>query len=150
MITATPVLAEKKTRPVVKALAYILFGCIAIGFIYHASTDSLSTPADVIATAVVPQGTKVQKAVQEIALRKGYAQSLDQHLLDIGIESNTYTVGSDAKKLVIRDVLAGRVRVNALSKNAEMFENLHRLGFTRLTYENGFEGAMSFTRYWDL
>jgi hypothetical protein len=51
---------------------------------------------------------------------------------------------------VIQDVLAGRVRMNAISKNSKMFEQLKALGFTHLRYTNNFESDLNETYDWNL
>jgi zinc-ribbon domain len=94
--------------------------------------------------------TPGQITAEQIAARKAYAKVVDQQLLDLGIESNTFTQGEQAKILVIKDALAGRVRANSLGKNSEMFEQLRTLGFTRLTYTNGFESDLYEGFTWDL
>jgi hypothetical protein len=73
------------------------------------------------------------------AARKEYAKVIDQKLLDMGIESKTFTDGKAATTLVIQDVLAGRVRQNAIEKNDTLFDQMRQLGFKKLKYTNGFE-----------
>jgi len=75
---------------------------------------------------------------------------IDQQLLELGIESKTFTQGAQAKTIVIQDVLAGRVRDNSPGKNSTMFEQLKALGFTRLNYTTGFEGDLYEGFTWDL
>ena len=57
----------------------------------------------------------------------------------MGIESKTFTDGKAATTLVIQDVLAGRVRQNAIEKNDTLFDQMRQLGFKKLKYTNGFE-----------
>jgi hypothetical protein len=66
-----------------------------------------------------------------------YAKVIGQQLIEAGIESKTYTNGAQAKTMVIEDVLAGRVRANAIGKNSQMFEQLRALGFTKLVHTDG-------------
>jgi hypothetical protein len=93
---------------------------------------------------------KAQQVALEIAARKAYAQVLDKQLLDLGIESKTYTIGTDARTLVIEDALAGRVRVNELIQNSNLFDQMRTLGFKHLKYENGFEDELYFGVQWNL
>jgi hypothetical protein len=74
--------------------------------------------------------------------RKDAASSIDKQLLDMGIESRTYTEGKAATTLVIEDPLAGRVRANQISGNTGLMAELKLLGFKTLKYNNGFEGEM--------
>jgi hypothetical protein len=163
---APPVVVQRKNHPFVTLLA-VAFGFFAlliiIGIVSTSSREdapaasaSATAPASAStsksATADVgaaPRLTKAQQAAQDIAVRKAYAKVLDQQLLDQGIESQTYTVGNDAKTLVIKDVLAGRVRVNALRQNSALFEQVRALGFKHLKYENGLEDELYFGVHWD-
>lgn len=94
--------------------------------------------------------TKQQQLANDIALRKAYAKVIDQQLLNQGIESEPYTVGPEAKTLAIKDVLAGRVRQNAIQQNDSWFRQARALGCKRIAYSNGLEGDLYFSIYWDL
>jgi hypothetical protein len=85
--------------------------------------------------------TAAQVAAGQIATRKAYAKVIDEQLLEMGIESKTFTQGAQAKTIVIQDALCGRVRANSLGKNSTMFDQLKVVGFTRHgnPYEGGFE-----------
>jgi hypothetical protein len=85
-----------------------------------------------------------------VKARKDFAKELDAQLLDIGIESKTFTVGQDATVLVIEDALAGRVRANQIAGNSTLMAKLKILGFKKLKYNNGFEDEMFTGFYWDL
>lgn len=84
------------------------------------------------------------------ATRRQYAKIVDSQLLEAGIESETVTAKAGDVNLIIRDPLAGRVRMTAISKNSTLFENLRQLGFKKLIYTNGFEGDMYQGWTWDL
>jgi hypothetical protein len=85
-----------------------------------------------------------------VKARKNAAASIDKQLLDMGIESRTYTEGKAATTLVIEDALAGRVRANQIGGNASLMAELKLLGFKTLKYHNGFEGEMYMGFHWDL
>lgn len=85
-----------------------------------------------------------------IKARKDAASSIDKQLLDMGIESRTYTEGKAATTLVIEDPLAGRVRANQIGENGTLITELRMLGFKSLKYNNGFDGEMYFGWHWDL
>jgi hypothetical protein len=100
--------------------------------------------------AVHAQPTKPPTREELISLRKAYAATLDQTLLDKGIESETRTEGKNADTLVIVDVLAGRVRANDLANNTELFRELKALGFKKLHYVNGETDDLFVGFTWDL
>jgi hypothetical protein len=79
-----------------------------------------------------------------------HTKVIDQQLLDRGIESRTYTVGADAKTLVIEDALTGRVRQNSIQQNETLFDNLRALGFTHLEYTNNFESDLNYGVVWTI
>jgi hypothetical protein len=85
-----------------------------------------------------------------IKARKDAAASIDRELLDMGIESKTYTEGKAATVLVIEDPLAGRVRANQIAGNTALMTELKMLGFKTLKYNNGVEGEMYTGFHWDL
>jgi hypothetical protein len=163
---ARAVAPTKRTHPFVKFLAVIFGGFIllfVIGLIASspkegssdtnrataAPTMTATSRATTTSVKAAPAPTKAQQLALEIATRRAYAKVLDQQLLDLGIESKTYTTGTDAKTLVIEDALAGRVRVNALKQNSDLFDQIRTLGFKHLRYENGFEDELYFGVHWD-
>src|SRR5262249_47211787 len=109
-----------------------------------ASTSTVSTPA------ASPAPAKPKTPAEMVAARKAYAKIIDQQLLNMGIESKTYTNGADAKTLVIEDALAGRVRQNSIQKNDDLFNSLRTLGFKHLEYTNNFEGDLNFNVVWTI
>lgn len=157
---ACPKCGHRFTSGPVKFLAwfcFIIFGIIIIGIIaaensgnspaIAQSTPSQSRPSTPVAA---PAPAPKTKPADLVAARKAYAKLLDQQLLDMGIESKTYTMGAQAKTLVIEDALAGRVRQNAIQKNDALFDNLHSLGFSRLEYTNALEGDLSYAAVWKI
>lgn len=145
------------TSTLVIAWVLGIFGVFVILMMSLANSGSTSTgspPANPSpATPTQPPAkpkTPAQNAAGQVAVRKAYAKVIDQQLLELGIESKTFTQGTQAKTIVIQDALAGRVRANSLGKNSTMFEQLKALGFTRLNYTNGFEGDMYEGFTWDL
>jgi hypothetical protein len=113
---------------------------------------SSARPVSTVAAAapVAPATAKPKSPAELAALRKAYAKVIDQQLLDMGIESKTYTAGADAKTLVIEDALAGRVRQNSIQENDTLFDNLRSLGFTHLKYTNNFEGDLNYGVVWTI
>lgn len=156
---ACPKCGHRFTSGFVKFLAWfclIVFGIMIVGIIAAENSGNppavaqsmASTPASKPVTTPAPAPKKTPADL--IAARKTYAKVIDQQLLDMGIESKTYTMGAQAKTLVIEDALAGRVRQNAIQKNDALFDNLRTLGFTRLEYTNSFEGEMNYAVVWDI
>jgi hypothetical protein len=126
-----------------------------VGIAINNSDDTSPTPSapSAVSTSPAPPSIppKPPTIAQQIAARKDFADSIDQNLLDMGIESKTYTQGPQAKTLVIQDALASRVNARALEKNSELFDQMKALGFTKLRYTDGFEDSdihVGFT--WDL
>lgn len=68
------------------------------------------------------------------ASRVNFAKRFDEKMLSAGIESQTFAEGPDATKLVISDVLAGRVRAKQLGDNLH-FDALRALGFKTVVYK---------------
>jgi hypothetical protein len=126
-------------------LGFFVFIIIIVGSNSDSATGSSVTAQTSAQPASAPNRppakpkTPAQLAAEQIAVRKAYAPVIDQQLLDSGIESKTFTQGAQAKTIVIQDALAGRLRVNAISKNSKMFVQLKALGFTHLRNTNGFE-----------
>jgi hypothetical protein len=118
----------------------------------HPNLTSASTAPSPIKSAqpAAKPKTAAQIAAGQIASRKAYAKVIDEQLLEMGIESKTFTQGAQAKTIVIQDALCGRVRANSLGKNSTMFDQLKALGFARLHYTNGFEGDLHEGFSWDL
>ena len=85
-----------------------------------------------------------------VKARKDAAASIDSELLNMGIESRTYTEGKAATTLVIEDPLAGRVRASQIGGNSSLMAELKVLGFKTLKYNNGFDGDMYAGFHWDL
>lgn len=85
-----------------------------------------------------------------VKARKDAAASIDKQLLQMGIESRTFTEGKTATTLVIEDPLAGRVRASQIGGNTALIAELKILGFKTLKYENGFEDEMYTGFRWDL
>jgi|HubBroStandDraft_4_1064222.scaffolds.fasta_scaffold358963_2 hypothetical protein len=142
------------------ALMVVVFGFFVIIAIITASNSGSATSGPVAAQkpqpASAPTGppakpkTPAQLTAQQVAARKAYAAVIDQQLLDMSIESKTFTQGTQAKTMVIQDVLAGRVRMHALGQNSTVFSQLRALGFTHLRYTNSFESDLNETYDWDL
>jgi uncharacterized iron-regulated membrane protein len=137
----------------------VLFGFVILVAIIasNSSGPQVSSASPVVAATQPPTPAKPAKpktpaqiAADQIAARKAYAKVIDQQLLDMGIESETYTAGAQARTLVIKDALAGRVRQNGIQKNDQLFDNLRTLGFTRLEYTNGFDSDLSYDVYWTI
>jgi hypothetical protein len=128
-------------------LAVVILGAITASNSPQSSVSASPSPS--IATPT-PAPPKPKTPAEMMQLRKEYASLIDKQLLNMGIESETYTVGPQAKTLVIKDALAGRVRENAIQQNADMFDNLKTLKFSRLEYTNGFEGDLNFDVYWTI
>lgn len=80
-----------------------------------------------------PPAPKAPDPASLLQSRKAYAAQLDENLLSAGIESTTTTEGPEARTLLIRDVLAGRVRAKALGENLR-WDLLERLGFKKVVY----------------
>jgi|SRR5580704_2445800 hypothetical protein len=136
----------------------VLGAAIVLAFVGIALNNSDNTspapptpspaPASPVAPPIPPKPPTV---AEQIAARKDFADSIDQNLLDMGIESKTYTQGPQAKTLVIQDVLASRVNARVLGNNSVLFDQMKALGFTKLRYTDGFEDSdmhVGFT--WDL
>jgi hypothetical protein len=85
-----------------------------------------------------------------VKARRDAAASIDKQLLDMGIESKTYTEGKAATTLVIEDALAGRVRASQIGGNSSLMAELKVMGFKTLKYNNGFKGDMYTGFHWDL
>jgi hypothetical protein len=139
----------------VKLLAWfcvVVFAFCVLGAILASNSSQPSVSASPAVTtpapASVPAPAKPKSAAEMTELRKAYAKLIDKQLLNMGIESKTYTVGPQAKTLVIEDALAGRVRENAIQQNGDMFDNHRALKFSRLEYTNGFDGDLNFDVYW--
>ena len=140
----------KKVVIILSVIVCVVVGVIAlfavIGFVAYSHHDPRTS------VQVAPTATPAVKLTkdQAIAARKAYAKVIDGQLLDMGIESTTFTSGPDASTLTIKDVLAGRVRANAISKNGNLFDQLRALGFKELKYTNGFESDLYFGMHWKL
>ena len=148
-----PKCGNRFTGSFTKLLAgFLIFtAMVAVIAIVSAESGSGVPPSSPVAAAPTPPvKPRPKSAVQMIAARKTYAQVIDQQLLDMGIESKTYTAGADAKTLVIEDVLAGRVRQNAIQQNDALFQNLRDLGFTRLKYTNGYTDDLGYGVEWTI
>jgi hypothetical protein len=149
---ACPQCGHRFTSGSVKFLGWFLlvvFVLAVIGAVNSPNTTQVSPPS-VAAIPPPAPAPKTKTPAELIATRKAYAKVIDQQLLDMGIESKTYTTGAQAKTLVIDDALAGRVRGNAIRQNDELFDNLRTLGFSRLEYINGFEGDLSYDVAWTI
>lgn len=137
----------------VKALTFfigLMVVIIVISFHNPPGRIDYLPPAPPSLAGVTPAVVPPQTPAQKIAIRRAYAKVIDQQLLDLGIESKTHTSGADAKSLVIEDVLAGRVRQNAIERNADLFDNLRSLGFTHLRYTNNLEGDLGYGVTWTI
>jgi hypothetical protein len=145
------------TSSLVIAWVLGIFGVFVILMMSLANSGSTSTGGSVVPsptpTPTQPPAkpkTTAQMAAGQVAVRKAYAKVIDEQLLEMGIESKTFTQRAQAKTIVIQDALCGRVRANSLGKNSTMFEQLKALGFTRLNYTNGFESDLYEGFTWDL
>jgi hypothetical protein len=143
------------TSTLVIAWVLGIFGVFVILMMSLANSGSTSSGSAVPSPTTPTQPpakpkTPAQIAAEQIAARKIYAKVIDQQMLELGIESKTFTKGAQARTIVIQDALAGRVRANSLGKNSTMFEQLKALGFTRLNYTNGFESDLYEGFTWDL
>jgi len=150
---AIAALAQKKSSSstgIIIASAGFLFLCFVIGVLSDHTTAQHGTTQASLSSSPTPAPTKTEQRTQAIKARKEYAKEIDRQLLDKGIESSTYTTGPDATTLVIKDILAGRVRAHELSKNEGLFTELRVLGFKKLIYQNGLEGDLGFGWKWDL
>jgi hypothetical protein len=148
---ACPQCGHRFTSGFVKFLAWSFLVVCVISFIgVLAGTDSPSTQSAPVVAAAPPPPPKPKTPAELVAIRKAYAKVIDKQLLDMGIESKTYTSGAHAKTLVIEDALAGRVRQNSIQQNGKLFDNLRTLGFSRLEYTNGFEGDLSYDVVWTI
>ena len=144
------------TSTLVIAWVLGIFGVFVILMMSLANSGSTSTGGSAAPSPTTPTQppakpkSPAQIAAGQVAVRKAYAKVIDQQLLELGIESNTFTRGAQAKTIVIQDALAGRVRANSLGKNSTMFDQRRALGFTRLNYTNSFEGDSYESFTWDL
>jgi hypothetical protein len=148
-----PKCGKRFTSSPVKFLAglcVVLLVVVILGAITASNSPQSAVSASPSMTAPTPAPVKPKTSAEMTALRKEYASLIDKQLLNMGIESETYTVGPQAKTLVIKDALAGRVRQNAIQQNGDMFENLKLLKFSRLEYTNGFDGDLNFDVYWTI
>ncbi len=160
-----PKCGNRFTSSLTKFVGWIIvvfFGVGILGAIIGASVSDpvgSSTPAPSVVATPAPAAitkppkpkTPAQIAADAVATRKAYAKVIDQQLTEAGIESKTYTDGGQAKTMVIEDVLAGRVRANAIGKNSQMFDQLRALGFTKLIYTDGYETLDTHQGFtWDL
>jgi hypothetical protein len=150
-----PKCGHRFTSGLVKVLAWF-FGMVVliaiVGAMFAANSNDV-TPSSAPAAPVPASGStkaKPPSPADLIAARREYANVIDKQLLDMGIESKTYTDGAGATTLVISDALAGRVRENALQKNDALFDQLHQLGFKRLKYTNDFDGDLYFGVEWKI
>jgi len=146
-----PKCGHRFTSGLVRGLAWFigLITLISIIAISQSGTNSYA-PQSPTVQAATSAPVKPPTPAEKVALRKAYAKVIDQQLLDTGIESRTYTVGADAKTLVIEDALAGRVRQNSIQQNDNLFDNLRTLGFTHLKYTNNFESELNYGVVWTI
>ncbi len=77
--------------------------------------------------------------------RVAVAQEIDDYLLRSGIESRTEATGPQHRRLIVHDVLAGRVRARAIGQ-ADLTDKLRLLGFEKLVYTNDYDTTFT----WDL
>jgi hypothetical protein len=156
---ACPKCGHRFTSGLVKFLAFgtisvILFMVVIAAVSSNDSPTINSAPSVLSAPSqpppVVATPPKPKTPAEMVAARKEYASVIDEQLLNMGIESKTYALGSQAKTLVIEDVLAGRVRQNAIQNNSVLFDNLRTLGFTRLEYKNNFDDNLRYGVAWNI
>jgi hypothetical protein len=123
---------------VVSGIALVIVLMIAAG-----QNDSTPTPpAPVVANPNAPD-----PYADTADNRAHYAATIDQSMLDSGIESTTTATGPKKTTLRIKYALTGRVAANTLSKKLD-FNELHLRGFRKVVLTNGFDGELGQTFTW--
>jgi hypothetical protein len=101
----------------------------------RASSSSSSTESPPVAPAAVDSLEPPAKSPTPED-RIVAAKLLDQLFLHAGVESTTLATGPAHTTLYIKDILAGRVRAQAMQENIP-WDKLRGLGFRRVIYTNG-------------
>ncbi len=118
---------------VVSGIAVIIVFVIAV-----AQNDSTPTPGGTPVAAISDAPDPYADTAEN---RAHYAATIDQLMLDAGIESTTTSIGPKKATLRIKYTLTGRVAANTLSKKLD-FNELHLRGFRKVVLTNGFEGDL--------
>lgn len=84
------------------------------------------------------------KRSAEIATRRVYAKTLENNLLDKGMDVKVTTRGRNATTLHLQYVLFNRVWSHKFSEDAELMGTIQKLGFKRLEMSDGYD----FDVYW--
>src|SRR5260370_24841985 len=109
-VTLVPGVPKKKTHPLVMIMAglfIVFFALVLFGMLINAivgnqpARTAQTTIAPHASPSPTPQLTQAQQRAEDIAVRKAYAKVIDKQLIELGIESETYTTGADATTMVI-------------------------------------------------
>ena len=89
-----------------------------------------------------------QKLVRDIAARKAYASTLENNMLDRGVNMTITAIGKGATTLRLEYVLTSKVAAHALGKNDQFWTEVRGFGFKKVLMTNGFESSLGETWTW--
>jgi hypothetical protein len=125
-------------------VAILLVSVILIGSMYNAIRQRKVEP-DVSTVATTPEivttPTNVPRIPTEseyLAARQQYIKEVEDHLLDQGMDVYLSLSGKNRDELTVKYVLMSRPTVHQLSKDSDFTTRLYNLGFSRVTFTDGY------------
>ena len=83
--------------------------------------------------------------LEQIRIRKTYAKTIEDKMLDAGMNADVYTRGRDATILVVKYVLIDKVLIHNFDKqNGEVLSQAKAVGFRKVTLTDGYEDSWSY------
>lgn len=92
------------------------------------------------------QRERAARALSLRADRVAYAKLLENNFLDESMDVTVTTGGSRDRTLSLKYILAGRVFAHQLQENDAFWDNMKKLGFTRVDLSDGYDYSVS----WDV